>query len=479
MDTEIINGTKIYSTSLQFPYQAKPSKADFSFWKDCLHRCFCKYITPADSTRAEIHLAHRISHPTHFSMDPKSGDYYDILRAIKGQRTLDDKFNNLPCRFRDIIGDISIPWDEGESLISALNNGTAVSASDGSYLEDVNRGSHAYKLTATGNDDGCIQGASLSPMSDKMSSPPTEHYGAIAVIVVLIVLLYHYSEDGYGWPKLLLYIDNQEVVDRGSTRNPNFLNIGQYLTHDFDLWMLLGHLQTHLSLRIEFEWIRGHQIPTEDMESNIGILLNNDVDELATKQYTKKGASPQRGVFLAGTVCYHQSGHHVQNISNAISSRETDKDILDYYQSKGWGLEALENVEWLTLGKFLKRRHPIERCKIVQAMHDWQNTGYQKRKFLQESAPSGSCLLPTDKQTECLLRCGHLETPFHYMQCFSTILSDARILGIEQLEKSLYKMKTSPPLLEAILQGILCWETSTEYDLTAESHPLLFDIPHQ
>jgi hypothetical protein len=112
-------------------------------------------------------------------------------------------------------------------------------------------------------------------------------------------------------------------------------------------------------------------------------------------------------------------------------------------------------------------------------MHDWQNTGYQKQQFSQESASSGSCLLPPDKQSECPLQCGHLETPFHYMQCFSTILSDARQLGIEQLEKSLYKMKTSPPLLEAILQGILCWETSTEYDLTAESHPLLFDIPHQ
>ncbi len=40
-------------------------------------------------------------------------------------------------------------------------------------------------------------------------------------------------------------------------------------------------------------------------------------------------------------------------------------------------------------------------------------------------------------------------------------------------------MKTSPPLLEAILQNILCWETSTEHELTAESHPSLFDIPHQ
>jgi hypothetical protein len=38
MDTDIINGNKIcHNTTLQFLYQAKPSKADFSLWKDCIH----------------------------------------------------------------------------------------------------------------------------------------------------------------------------------------------------------------------------------------------------------------------------------------------------------------------------------------------------------------------------------------------------------------------------------------------------------
>jgi hypothetical protein len=131
MDTEIINGTKIYSSNLQFPYQAKPSRADFSFWKDCIHQCFCKYVTPADSTRAEIHIAHQIDHPIKFSVDSMSGDYYDILLSIKDQCTLDNKFNNLPRKLKDIIGDISIPWDNGQSLLSVLKNGTAVSASNG------------------------------------------------------------------------------------------------------------------------------------------------------------------------------------------------------------------------------------------------------------------------------------------------------------------------------------------------------------
>jgi hypothetical protein len=51
-------------------------------------------------------------------------------------------------------------------------------------------------------------------------------------------------------------------------------------------------------------------------------------------------------------------------------------------------------------------------------------------------------------------------------------------LGIEKVEKSLYKMHTLLPLLEAILHGILCWETFTEYDLDGDSHPHLFDIAH-
>jgi hypothetical protein len=255
-----------------------------------------------------------------------------------------------------------------------------------------------------------------------MSSSPTEHYGAISILVMIIVLLYHHSEDGYGWPTLILYIDNEEVVNRGSKKNPSFMNIGQYLTHDYDLWMVMSHLQSRLALNIEFEWIKGHQTVSEEVPNLTGILLNTDVDRLATVQYAKQYLSPQRGVFLVGTVCLHQNGHHVQDIYNAISSRETDKDLLDYYVSKGWTMDTLEGVDWVALGKFLKRRHPIERCKIVQTMHDWQNTGSQKEQFLQSQ--EGNYIHANDAEgpisysrvAECPFHCGYDESPFHYMQ---------------------------------------------------------------
>jgi hypothetical protein len=475
MNTALINGTTCNThTSLHYPYQAKPSRADFSLWKDSIHRCFCKYVTPAGNTRAEVHIVRSTIIPEPFSIKSSLSDYHEIVQSLRYNSTLINKFNNLPRRFKDIIGDIEIPADECASLITALKCGMAASASDGSYLEDVNRGSHAYKIIITTNDEGGVQGASISPASDKMSSSPTEHYGAIAILVVLIVILYHHNEDGYGWPTLMLYIDNQEVVDRGSTRRPNFLNIGQYLTHDFDLWMVMSQLQDHLALKVEFEWIKGHQCLSMDIDNSTGVLLNIDVDQLATKQYSKNIITPQCGVFHAGTVCYHQEGNHVQDIHNAITSRETDCDILNYYRSKGWKCENLKRVDWVTLGKFLKRRHPIERCKIIQLMHDWQHTGYQKQQFQYESNSSHT----RDAHTDCPLHCGHLEMPLHYMHCTSDIIMTAHTKGLEKLEKSLYKFHTSPPLLEAILNGLLCWETYTEYDLDGESHPTLFDIPH-
>lgn len=163
------------------------------------------------------------------------------------------------------------------------------------------------------------------------------------VISLLIVRLYIMVGD-YGWSTLELYIDNQEVVNRGSIQNPSFLNIGQYLTHDFDLWMAISHLQYHLALQIEFEWIKGHQIPTENMEEGLGILFNIDVYKLEMVQYTKQTTTPQCGVFLAGTVCYQQQGHHVQDIYNVFSSRESDNDMLDYYKSKGWTMDALKLI---------------------------------------------------------------------------------------------------------------------------------------
>jgi hypothetical protein len=60
----------------------------------------------------------------------------------------------------------------------------------------------------------------------------------------------------------------------------------------------------------------------------------------------------------------------VQKIKNAISLRESDVALLEYYMQHGWSENDLEMVDWINLESFLKHCHPTERCNIIQSMHD-------------------------------------------------------------------------------------------------------------
>jgi hypothetical protein len=76
-------------------------------------------------------------------------NYEDIISSIRGAMTLQDKFRALPSQFKDIIGNINIPFDKGKEIIDAMrdNHGNVLLASDGSYFQHLNIGSHNPKRT--------------------------------------------------------------------------------------------------------------------------------------------------------------------------------------------------------------------------------------------------------------------------------------------------------------------------------------------
>jgi hypothetical protein len=135
MNTDLINGIKINTnTNLEFPYQAKPSESDFVLWKDSVHRSLCIYRNDITGRKAIVRSRFTPSGIPMYGGDPQC-DYKDIVKAISAHPTLSDKFKYLPSKFKDIIGNINLPDDDGTSLVQALKSGNAVLASDGSYLE--------------------------------------------------------------------------------------------------------------------------------------------------------------------------------------------------------------------------------------------------------------------------------------------------------------------------------------------------------
>jgi hypothetical protein len=131
--------------------------------------------------------------PTFQSDRDAVGDFQCLIESISGSMTLMQRFQCLPPKFRDIVGSVDVSDDEGQSIVQALKDGVAVAASDGSYLEDEQKGSHAFKIVNKNWVEEYIKGAAMCPASDRMSSSPAEHYGALAVLIVLVVLLHHHD----------------------------------------------------------------------------------------------------------------------------------------------------------------------------------------------------------------------------------------------------------------------------------------------
>jgi hypothetical protein len=422
---------------LEFPYQTRPDKQSLQLWKEFILRSFCIPKRNDSNETLEFHLIPQLTTSTS-DHNTYNDDCTELVRSISMQLTsLKDKFNVLPEKFKNIIGEITLPSNDGVALIKALREGDALLASDGSFLQEPYMGTHAYKLLPKSDPDLSIYGLAYSPNSNKMSSSPTEHYGAISVLIILVVLSIHFDDDCSTWPGTILLIDNKEVVDRGNS-TPLFLNVRTYLMHDYDLWMLMVELQKFLGFTVMFEWIKSHQTSygsnnmSKDDLKILGqkIQLNEEVDDLASKQYLSDQLPTERGAFYAGKVCYHQDGAHIQDIAKAISVIDSDRDILDYYVTKGWSMDTLKHVDWIRMESLLKQQSPIVRCNTIQMMHDWQNTGSQKQKFIDAGRKTDlKSSIHDDKRhhiSMCPLGCNKRKDLFHFMQCTTDLMCETR-----------------------------------------------------
>jgi hypothetical protein len=236
-----------------------------------------------------------------------------------------------------------------------------------------------------------------------------------------------------------------------------------------------------LTISINFEWIKSHQTSTGNAISDEAIQLNNEVDALASAVYRLNTPPTHRGVFYSGVVCFHQDGYHIQDIFKAISSHESDKNLLDYYVSKGWMMEALEKVDWPGMHKFLNLLSPIACCNAIQMLHNWQNTGYQKGQFFYSSCDGANLTAEQNTRqhiTKCPLGCNQVETLFHFITCPSSKMCKARRKGLTTIKRTFRKLHTAPSLTEAIIDGIFCHVDQMEYELFPDSDPLLFDLNH-
>lgn len=79
----------------------------------------------------------------------------------------------------------------------------------------------------------------------------------------------------------------------------------------------------------------------------------------------------------------------------------------------------------------LQKLSPINKNRVIQVLHDWQNVGQQKGRF--RDARLGKQVDPPLQATVeevaihmCQYDCGELEDPLHYVRCKNETASKIR-----------------------------------------------------
>ena len=96
-----------------------------------------------------------------------------------------------------------------------MTTGTLLCATDGSYMEDIDKGTHAAIIDYLGAPDKCIARSSVTPYYDNLCSLVTEQYGLLTLVIMLYQAFSSVQSEKDQFTKdqqREVLIDNEEVV---------------------------------------------------------------------------------------------------------------------------------------------------------------------------------------------------------------------------------------------------------------------------
>ena len=386
-----------------------------------------------------------------------------ILKDLWG---MDDSLASIMQRFptelHPIVGQVTIPPDDGLTICHGILDGTCVGASDGSLLKGFKEteGGFAYTLNNYYHDDNKVYGFGPNPKSDDMSSQTSEHYGLLGLLCVLHAICIKYklqANECFG--KVDLYIDNKNVVARGNNPAPT-VNLSDFLLPDYDLWALTSNLIDALPISIECIWIKSHQDVNEYSEKIFGpfsrpVQLNIQADELANRGLQAALKEQITKPVFSTTVMglYEYDGHEISDLRRYLLRTINGTALMDYYRSKrGWHSRVFTTIDWEALDLLLKAKRPIENNRLIQLIHNWQNTGYQKGQF-RDSKLDQDAYEPTTAEKNdhlCPSGCGLSEGSLHYMTCEADTMVSHREKARGKALQKMRKSKTSDIIISYV-----------------------------
>ena len=371
--------------------------------------------------------------------------------------TLMKIIERMPTVWQQAVGTVAIPDDDGAEIADILRRGNTIRAwSDGSVSNGV--GAHAYTIrTHCSGNDKHLSGNAVTPgHPDTISSLRSEHYGAMAILLLLLAIEWKYEVEATGY--IVLHIDNMEVVNRTKFGVPACMSADKHAKTDFDIWNESHKINTMLQTTVCAKWVRGHQdrflqekqggVGPMPLEAHYNILVDRSADKcrmgsvvtLPTLPMTTDAAS----LVIGGAMITTKIDSHIRDAKTAGPLKEYIKE------KNSWTDTDFNLVDWASLGTCMGRFSASKRAKVIKLQHNWQNTGRQKGTFLRSAGEDDKA----SEEEKCPMGCGCYEDSLHYLVCPNNPKKDEMTQGLKGIKNWLKRHDTAPVLI-AVLMRIL------------------------
>jgi hypothetical protein len=437
-----------HMTAITYPHQPRPPA---HAWKEWRHLLLAAYVAAAG-----IDLSREVI-PTHERGIAPLPTVKMTNRWPPSQSnlSLDDIFKGMPQAWTQALGSVTIPDDEGWDIANILRTGGTIHCwSDGSVANGV--GAHAYAIqTNCKGDDNCITGDAVTPgHPDTISSLRSEHYGAMAILLVILAIEWKYSIRHTGF--ILLHIDNTEVVNRIKYGVDNRMAADKHSKTDFDVWYESHIITSTLNSTVCAKWVKGHQdkylqekqggVGPMPKEAHFNILVDRQAEqrrELSSITFptipmpTDAASLVIKGYFVTTKIDEH------------IRLMMTANPLIEYIQQKNnWSNDTVNLVNWTAIAGLMQRLSASKRVKVAKLHHNWQNTGRQKGLFLR----SGGNFEDAEEAELCPMGCGKYEDTLHYLHCTKNPKPNEMVRGLKGIKRWMKSNMTEPGLTSIILR---------------------------
>lgn len=78
--------------------------------------------------------------------EPPTTDIEEVKNKWRTCKTTKDRIENLPAKFKMLMGTIYINKNNEQQFVQELQNGTVQMGSNSSYYPNAKRGTHGYRL---------------------------------------------------------------------------------------------------------------------------------------------------------------------------------------------------------------------------------------------------------------------------------------------------------------------------------------------